>query len=261
MPSLELVVISLTSSNDRRAMVSARLSQLPWPWRFFDARTAADNTLPYEPERAAIRRGYRLASAEIGCFVSHFECLREYAYSPASAPEFMIVLEDDVVLDDDYDFEVLAALMSALDIHYLKLFSRFMTRVRFLGRLGQRGLYRFVVPPYGNQAYVVSKIGARRLADSIRRIDRPIDDEMDRYWVNALPTYALFPYPARELNMQSTIIKGFTDVSGGSLVQKLRSAAFNWADKIPREYANLRFTSRDLALGKKISHIQTHGNV
>ena len=241
--------------------MSARLRQLPWPWRFFDARTAAENTLPYDPERAEVRRGYKLGPAEIGCFASHYECLREYSLSPAGSADFMIVLEDDVATDDSYDFGALVALLNTLNIHYLKLFSRFMTRVRFLGRIGQRGLYRFVVPPYGTQAYVVSRVGARRLAHAIARIDRPIDDEMDRYWINGLPTYALFPYPVLELNVKSTIIKGFAHVRRKSLVQKMRSSAFNWADKIPREYANLRLMSEDLALGKKISHIQSHDPV
>ncbi len=102
---------------------------------------------------------------------------------------------------------LLPELLRSLDIHYLKLFSRFITRFRYLGRIGARGLYRFVVPPYGTQAYVVSKSGARTLVNALCRIERPVDDEMDRYWINGLPTYALFPYPALESDLELPLPK------------------------------------------------------
>jgi GR25 family glycosyltransferase involved in LPS biosynthesis len=161
----------------------------------------------------------------------------------------MVVLEDDVLLDERFDFGALPTLMSQLDIHYLKLYSRFLTRFRYLGRIGQRGLYRFVVPPYGSQAYVISKVGARRLVSAAKRIERPIDDEMDRYWVNGLPTYVLFPFPVLESELGSTIAKGSAQLT---LLQGIESRAFIWADKVPREYANLRLLLRDRITRDKV---------
>jgi glycosyl transferase, family 25 len=252
MALIEFRVISLTSALNRRALVEQRVGRLGLPWRFYDAHTASDNTLPYDAERALTRRGYRLKPAEIGCFSSHVGCLRAYLEDPRAA-EFLIVLEDDVLLDEHFDFSVLPELLRSLDIHYLKLFSRFITRFRYLGRIGVRGLYRFVVPPYGTQAYVVSKSGARTLVNALCRIERPVDDEMDRYWINGLPTYALFPYPALESDLASTVAKGFSEPTALTLRQSLSLRAHIWAEKLPREWASLRLRTRDRVVSAKIA--------
>jgi len=252
MAPIEFRVISLTTASQRRAMVKLRMGRLGLPWRFFDAHTAADNTLPYDAERALTRRGYRLKPAEIGCFSSHVGCLRAYL-EDADGSEFLLVLEDDVLLDEHFDFSALPELMRSLDIHYLKLFSRYLTRFRYLGRCGARGLYRFVVPPYCTQAYVVSKSGARKLVKALSRIERPVDDEMDRYWINGLPTYALFPYPALESELASTVPKGFSEPTPLTLRQTLRLRAHLWAGKLPREWASLRLRASDRAVSEKLA--------
>ena len=114
MAPIEFRVISLTTASQRRAMVKLRMGRLGLPWRFFDAHTAADNTLPYDAERALTRRGYRLKPAEIGCFSSHVGCLRAYL-EDADGSEFLLVLEDDVLLDEHFDFSALPELMRSLE--------------------------------------------------------------------------------------------------------------------------------------------------
>ncbi len=256
MSSLEIVVISLPTSTLRRQLVAERLNSLPWPWRFFDAHRASDNTLPYDPERAFLMRGYRLQPGEIGAFSSHYACLRQHAAAEDTSRPYLLVLEDDVLLDNGFDFDLIPKLMTALRIEYLRLYSRFITRVRYLGRVGvSRGLYRFIVPPYGNQAYVVSRIGAQRFVRSVTSIERPIDDEMDRYWVNGLPTFALFPYPALELSLQTTVAKGYADNRPISRTQKARSIALAWWQKALREYCNFGLRSTDRAVSHALSKL------
>lgn len=252
MAAIEFRVISLAAATQRRAMVEHRMGTSGLAWRFFDAHTAADNPLPYDAERALTRRGYRLKPAEIGCFSSHVGCLRAYLEDP-SAAEFLVVLEDDVLLDEHFDFSVLPELLQSLDIHYLKLFSRFITRCRYLGRIGARGLYRFVVPPYGTQAYVVSKAGAQSLLNALGRIERPIDDAMDRYWITGLPTYALFPYPALESDLATTVAKGFSEPTPLTIRQALTLRAHVWAEKLPREWTSWRLRGRDRRLSAQLA--------
>jgi glycosyl transferase family 25 len=261
MQTVEFAIISLPRSTDRREMVAERMSKLRWKWRFFDASSAIADGLSHDPERVLIRRGYKLSEAEIGCFSSHISCLKEYSASASSASDYLIVIEDDVFLDMSFDFDALPGLMDQLGIHYMRLYSRFVTRAEYIGRIGLKGLYRFVVPPYGTQAYIVSKAGAKQLVQSITRIDRPIDDEMDRYWVNGLPTYALFPYPAIELNLQSTIVKGFAKKDSRSRSQKLKFAMYTWLDKIPRELASLKLKERDRAMSELVQKLATRVSI
>jgi glycosyl transferase family 25 len=101
----------------------------------------------------------------------------------------------------------------------------------------------------------VSKSGARRITESISRIDRPIDDELDRYWARGLPTYAVFPYPVIERNLGSTIEKGFDAPESASTMQRVSRFALNWLDKFPREYANARLRPRDKLMAKAIKNL------
>jgi len=253
MASIEIAVISLPNATDRRTAAAERLNALAWPWRFFNAHTANENSLPYDPEQALLRRGYRLKPAEIGCFSSHFACMKAHSARTEGEYPYLLVLEDDVVLDPAFNLEMIPALMQSLQIEYLRLFSRFMTRVKYLGRVGSdRGLYRFIVPPYGTQAYVVSKLGARRFVESVSRIDRPVDDELDRYWANQLPTYALYPYPVIESSTLTTVAKGFADNATVSRSHRAHAFALLWREKFRRERANLRLAAQDAAVARAL---------
>ncbi len=197
-PDVELVVISLASAVERRRRVEERLRGFPLPWRFFEAKTSAPAALRYDERRARLHRGRALAAAELGCFGSHYECLR--AFAEAGRPAHLIVLEDDVYLDESFPYADLAGLMRACGIDYLRLHATFSRPSRFLGVVWRyRQLVRYVGRPYGTCAYVISPAGARRFVQSVREIVRPIDDELDRFWQNGLPPYAIFPAPAVEL--------------------------------------------------------------
>lgn len=261
MSSIEIVVISLPSAIERRRLAAERLNAMPWSWRFFDGHTAVDNSLPYDPERAVISRGYRLTPAEIGCFSSHFECIKLHAIRPDDGPQYRLVLEDDVVLDTCFDVDLVPALMRRLQIDYLRLFSRFMTRSKYLGRVGSnRVLYRFVVPPYGAQAYAISREGARRFVASVSQIERPVDDELDRYWANDLPAYALFPYPVFESSTVTTVAKGFSNTKLASQSQRARAFSMRWREKVRRERANLRLRAKDREISRVLREFTGTGS-
>jgi hypothetical protein len=151
--SFEIVVISLLTATDRRRRVSDMLANCAWPWRIFEARTGGQNSLPYLPGRAIVRRGYALEMGEVACFCSHYEVLLELA--SASCDRFTLVIEDDVLLDTLFDFSKLGDLMGAVGIDYLKLYSRFANRPQYVGRVGNRSLIRFAKESYGSQAYMV----------------------------------------------------------------------------------------------------------
>lgn len=250
--SIEIAVISLASATARRKRVGEMLKDSRLPWRIFNASSSEDRTLPYDEGRALIRHGSRLTAGEIGCFVSHYNCVREFALSPSS-PEYLLVLEDDVWIDPSFEFSILPKIMSRLGMDYLALYSRRITDVRFLGRIGVRALVRFVSAPWGTQAYVLSKRGARKILQAIQRIDRPIDNEIQRYWKNGLPTYALFPYPVMELNFASTLPKGYIEKSKFSLLQRIERFLYRAWNKMRKICANCLLIWRDRKIAAEIN--------
>lgn len=249
-PSLQIAVISLPASLERRAMVQSMLEGSGLPWRFFDAGNGDNPPLPYDAARATLRQGRALTPGEIGCFVSHYRCLSEFAAHGTSA-DYLLVIEDDVKMDLGFCFTNLPSLLNRLEIDFLMLSTRQVAPARFLGRVGHRSLFRFAHAPYGTQAYLVSQKGARRFTQSIRRIDRPIDDEMQRYWIHGLPIYALFPYPVIELSFPSTVPKGSTEAAKISSATKLLRIFYRMQQRVRRVTAHLLLRGRD----KKIERI------
>lgn len=201
---LEIVVASLASAVERRRRVEAMMDGAPWRWRIFDACTTPPENLSYDDAQALVEKGRSLSPTELATFATHYSILREFA--ERGATDYMLVLEDDVLIDRGFWFERLPALMRSTGIEMLRLYARYLHDCRSVAPIGPRHMIvRFERPVFGGQAYVVSREGARRLTAGIRKVVRPCDDEFDRFWENGVPLYALFPFPAMELEVPSTI--------------------------------------------------------
>lgn len=198
-----ILVVSLADAAERRARIAAMLGATDWPWRFLDAARAEPAAAPYDAAAALRHRGRALTPAERGCFGSHFAAWAALRDDPALS--HILVIEDDVLLDPGFDFAGLPALMTATGIDYLRLYARFSVASRRIALVGHRWLIRFRRPPYGTQCYMLSRRGAETLLGAAASVSRPIDDEMDRYWHNGLPIYALYPFPVLEMQTGSSV--------------------------------------------------------
>ena len=248
---LDIVVVSLAAAEERRARVERMMAEVPWRWRFFDARTQPPPSLPYDAERAVIEKGRTLSPAELACFASHYDLLRGFA--EGGGAEYMLVLEDDVHVDPNFWFASLPELMRRGGIDMLRLYARFLHRSRHVARISDRhSVVRFTRQVFGTQAYVVSREGARRLTAPIRKVVRPCDDEFDRFWKNRVPLYALFPFPVLELEGRSTIHgrgpRSFTLTPRQTALRQI----FRRTTKLRRVLADKRLKARDRAVAARL---------
>ena len=196
--STRVRVISLAGS-PRRATMAAQLDAVPaLDWSFFDAlRELAD--LEHNP--AATRRAIRrdMTSGEIGCFASHAALWRELV---AGGDDAVVVLEDDVLFDPGF----LAQLGEVVAAHpFVRLHAKAPVAARVIGRVAGRHLVRYGGIAFGTQAYILRRAGATRWLASITRVERPVDDEIDRFWIHGVPNIGIHPSPLVELGGPSTI--------------------------------------------------------
>jgi glycosyl transferase family 25 len=144
----------------------------------------------------------RMTAGEVGCYASH---LLTYRSILRDGHEAAVVLEDDCVLDDDFDQVVANAIETATgawDIIHLT-----STRESFpmaaLG--GGRHLVRYARLPVRAAAYAISRQGAKKLLRPYER-QRPIDMEFRYAWVAGLDILGVAPPPVTPLdNIVSTI--------------------------------------------------------
>ncbi|RVT86918.1 glycosyltransferase family 25 protein [Rhodobacteraceae bacterium CCMM004] len=223
-PSVEILVVSLPESAERRRRVTENLSQGGETWAFVDGcRGDAPSPLTADPARQTRAFGRPLTAAETGCFKSHMKALERF--DAADAPDWLLIMEDDVWLDPDFDVAALAARLAADGIGFCRLFCREWRRATAVARLGERQILHVKSDPYGTQGYLISRAAAARFRETVTAIDRPIDDQMGRFWENGLDIFMLFPFPMVERDVASTIA-GDRDTARGA--RRRQSAARRW---------------------------------
>lgn len=204
---IEIRVVSLVTSVERRASISRILENCEISWQFFDALTVnSEHWLKQDDQRQRTRFGRLLTPGEIGCFKSHAKIWREIAGD--NTIDWVLVLEDDVLWDASFNISEAAEYCSKLGINLIGLFVKRLQPFDVVDLFGERQLVRFRTDPYGTQAYLINRAGAQKLISTVEYMDRPVDDELGRFWLHGLELFALFPFPAIEANQISTLRDG-----------------------------------------------------
>lgn len=198
-----IMVISLAASTERRAAFTARANNSAVSWEFFDACTEISPSLTYDERKLKLRRS--LTESEIGVYSSHYSLWEQLLRDDVKQ---YIILEDDVIVDWKMIERLFNIDFDSCGISYLRLFykrpvpfsvikSSYLSRSSFILQLKGRA--------DGAQAYIVTRAAAERLIRYCRRIERPIDSALDRYWEHGVANLCLFPFAVIEEYGDSTI--------------------------------------------------------
>ncbi len=120
--------------------------------------------------------------------------------------EWLLVLEDDVWVDTNFDFHGLIDFLSPRRIDYLRLYCRQWKRSDVVADFGERQIIRFSTDPYGTQAYLLNKRASMAFRSAVCSIDMPIDDFYGRFWETGIDLFGLFPFPVIERDVPSHIL-------------------------------------------------------
>lgn len=199
-----MFVISLPSAGARRERFLTRASLGNVPVEVVNAHTKPSSELFYDPKSALTAKGRTLHSAELGVYSSHFYIWRKIIREDI---EQAFIFEDDVVVDWTLLPEIASLRTHFTKLHYIRLFAKRPCRMKILTEQlrGGRCIVDYRGYAYGAQAYFITRYAAELLTGHCRTIRMAIDDEMDRSWEHGLPNLAIFPFPAFEENVPSTI--------------------------------------------------------
>jgi glycosyl transferase family 25 len=226
--------------------MSAALERFSLPWRFFDAFSEEHNpALRYHETQAIAAFGRALSRNEIGCFHSHHQVLKEFIEDPD--PTWLIVFEDDLMVDLGFDFEALVRYLEESAIDCLRLYCRRWKSAVLIDYFGYRQVLRFKTDPYGIQSYVINKRAAAAVLSNITAVRRPFDDEMGRFWEHRVPIIGLFPFPVLEASTVSTLEQARelqSTTRALTSAQRLRNKSTRLADKIAKIRCNLAWQVR-----------------
>lgn len=243
-PSLEMRVLTTATATARQRGMAAAIGAARGlegvPWRFFHAVPFEDAGLRYDDAAALEARGRTLSAPELSCFASHYAIVRDWL--AAGSSDYVLIAEDDIVIDPSFDFREAAGLMAATGMNYLRLYGRAVVPARLLVYWGRFQVLRFAWTPGGLQAFILSREGARRVVASVKAagtVVRPIDDHLDRSWETGMPVYALHPWPVMEQNLATTI-HGQAHVQARREAQERVAASRGRLGRLGRRAAQLR---------------------
>ena len=220
----DCLIIHLERSLERKPQVNKLKKDLAFRTKVIEAidGSKADNDFSksYTPRLLRPYYPFNLRSAEVACFQSHRKCWQEILDQGLEAA---LIVEDDVdIIDEEFMSAVKLAMKEIKmgDLIRLPVKPREKPRNSSVKR-DNISIFEPTLVGLGTQAQIVTYDAARRLLESTKRFDRPIDVYLQLRWKHGVRILTLWPNGVRE----------HSSSLGGSLIGRER----NNNDKLRRE--------------------------
>jgi glycosyl transferase family 25 len=226
---IEVLVISLERSLERRKRVEEQLSKTSINWRFLDAVDGyALARMPFSYKQAKVKRlqGYELTPGEVGCYLSHIKAWE----SCVANQKITLVFEDDFLLNAEFE----VVLNDLLNIQHkwdlVRLSGIYQTEDRLLANRELYSLVQNLGEPCGTASYVLNPRAASILLKNTADIYEPVDHFLEHFNKHGLRCLAAKPYPVNLAHTKSTITDrpGREPVKGG---KKLLRSIYRYLDR------------------------------
>lgn len=197
---LEVFIISLRSSTERRAKIQQELEALGLSFRFIDGIDLRNTDISQHPDYDGQRRriffGRDLEPGELGCLLSHREAYRKIVNE--GIPH-ALVLEDDARLEDDLPHVLESIIESPIEWDMIRFIDKkkvYRRKCRRIGMLDSKHeLARLPTNSGGAYGYLLNHLAATRLLELMQHNWLQSDVLHSRNWLTGLATYIVRPSP------------------------------------------------------------------
>ena len=230
---LQVLVISLQRSPERRSKVAGELGRTNLRWSFLDAvdgRRLDLGTVPYSVRKVERLLGFGLTRSEIGCYMSHMAAWR----ACVERNEPTLVLEDDFVLQPHLH-EVLHTLLTrCTDWEMVRLQALIETEDQLVREFDTFRLVRNTGDPLASTAYLVQPNAAKRLLEASTEIYEPLDHFIEHLSKHGVEMLAVKPYPVivRDLRPTASTITDRPERRPVRGWRKIARSLHRWVDRV-----------------------------
>ena len=227
--SIQVFVISLERSTERRKRVEEQLNKTSIAWSFLNAVDGyAHPAMPesYKPSKVNRLQGYELTPGEVGCYLSHIKAWD----SCLDRQKITLVFEDDFVLSPRFE-AVLGDLMEiSPEWDLVRLSGIYKTEDQVLTHRDSYNLVQNLGEPCGTAAYLLNPRAAQTLLENTSDIYEPVDHYLEHFKKHGIRCLAAKPYPVELAHTKSTITDrpGRRPVKG---LQKLMRSIYRFMDR------------------------------
>jgi len=164
--------------------------------------------------------GQYLLPGKVGCYYSHLATWKELA---ASEHPIGLILEDDVVLHDDFE----EALEVALDAsQYWDILRLNATRAKFplwRGQAGRWNINGYLGRFTGNGCYLIKAEVAGRISARIEKMRLPFEHEIGRFFEHDYRLAGLEPFPSHieDFGLSQIVGENNNDLKKPSLHERI----------------------------------------
>ena len=168
------------------------------------ATLAANARIDYDEDAFRRKNGRSLLAGEYGCYRSHLKALSAFLETGDAVG---IIVEDDLVLTEDLCRRTAVAFEACPEADVIKLFNHRVVWFRHYctSSLGDE-IGRAAHGPQGSAAcYGVSRAGAAKLVEKLRRMEYPWDVALERGWATGIEIYSMRADVAKTTEEDTTI--------------------------------------------------------
>jgi glycosyl transferase, family 25 len=221
---VQILVISLDRSIDRRVKVTQEMAKISMPWTFLSAVDGSALKKPpeeYKPRKVRRLLGHDLTPNEIGCFLSHKEAWRRCAKSNLTT----LVFEDDFLLAPNFE-EIICDLLRNQNLwKFVRLQGLYEVPYQEIASIADVKLVKNMGDAVGATAYILKPEIAEGLIQASVDIYEPVDHFLEHYQKHGLEFLAIRPYPVDITKVKSTIDDRSERDSIRGLKKRMRSIA------------------------------------
>ena len=221
---LQILVISLRRSLDRRAKVEQEMQQISLPWSFLDAVDGSALQSPpseYKALKVNLLQGYELTANEIGCYLSHKEAWKRCVEKNVPT----LILEDDFVLTPEFGHIIQTLLSNPDPWSFIRLQGLYEVSYEEVCLIDDIRLVKNIGDAVGATAYLLKPEIARTLIHESSDIYEPADHFLEHQKKHGLEFLAVRPYPVDITRAKSTIDDRHERAPVQGLRKRLRSVA------------------------------------
>lgn len=159
--------------------------------------------------------GRRWAPRELGCYLSHIECLKEFI---ASEYNYALILEDDATIDKNLLSILSQATAFSKDWNMLRLSTVNSGKWFPVRKIGDHSLSVCLTREKGAGGYLVDKKAAKKMVQKLLPMRLAWDVAFDLEWFLGFKTLGVYPMPIQQDGFETQIqqdlysikIKGLT---------------------------------------------------
>lgn len=205
-------LINLDGSDARLESATKQLEQINWPFERISAYDGRGKDLTdfvdYDDKQARKNLGRSLLNAEIGCYLSHYQCAQKFLKTDA---DILVVLEDDLKMSDNFETIVNGVLEylhnhSELDWYLINIAAKKKKLATDITTINNHSLWHAYYFPIRGLGLIWSRKGAEAFVRKGKPISMPVDIFFQRWLSQNGKGLGVWPALISPLGIDSDIL-------------------------------------------------------